>query len=66
MISLLEFATVLSFTTFVGICVWAWRKDSAPGFAEAAHLPFAMPDEVNQHPSAPVAARRAGHEGVSQ
>jgi cbb3-type cytochrome oxidase subunit 3 len=37
--------TVVSFVVFVGIAVWAWSSRPRAAFAEAAHAPFALPDE---------------------
>ncbi len=45
--------TVLSFTTFLGIVVWALARRNKAGFDEAAQLPF-----VGEH-AAPVTA--SGH-----
>jgi cytochrome c oxidase cbb3-type subunit 4 len=33
-------ATVASFVTFLGIVWWAWSKQRASDFSEAANLPF--------------------------
>ncbi|GAB3471794.1 cbb3-type cytochrome oxidase subunit 3 [Polaromonas eurypsychrophila] len=33
-------ATLVSFFTFIGILVWAYSRRNAPGFDEAARMPF--------------------------
>lgn len=33
--------TVLSFLTFIGICVWAWSRGAKKEFEQAEMLPFA-------------------------
>jgi cytochrome c oxidase cbb3-type subunit IV len=38
--TLREIATVLSFTTFLGIMGWAWSRANRARFDEAAQLPF--------------------------
>lgn len=35
-----EIVTIISFLTFVGIIVWAWRRRQSKDFKDAAHLPF--------------------------
>jgi cytochrome c oxidase cbb3-type subunit 4 len=35
-----EIATVVSFTTFVGIIAWACLRRNRAGFDEAARIPF--------------------------
>jgi cytochrome c oxidase cbb3-type subunit 4 len=40
-VNLLRIAvTLLSLAAFIGIAVWAWRRDNRARFAEAARLPF--------------------------
>ena len=39
-------STVVSFVTFGGIVVWAWAERRCEEFSEAAHAPFAVPDEI--------------------
>ena len=38
--TLRSLATVASFITFIGICVWAYSRRNAASFDEAANLPF--------------------------
>ncbi|MET3396006.1 cytochrome c oxidase cbb3-type subunit 4 [Variovorax sp. 1140] len=33
-------ATVVCFALFIGIVIWAYSRRNAPGFQEAARLPF--------------------------
>jgi cytochrome c oxidase cbb3-type subunit 4 len=33
--------TVLAFTAFIGVCLWAYSGKRRQGFSEAANLPFA-------------------------
>ncbi|MDO8300385.1 cbb3-type cytochrome c oxidase subunit 3 [Lacisediminimonas sp.] len=33
--------TLVSFATFIGICVWAYSSRRKDAYAEAANLPFA-------------------------
>lgn len=37
--------TALALLCFLAICWWAYSKQAAPGFDEAARLPFADEDE---------------------
>ena len=48
-------STVVAFTTFMGIIVWAWAERRRAAFADAANAPFALPDEV----AAPQKERRS-------
>lgn len=32
--------TIVSFITFVGIVIWAWRRRKTKDFKDAANLPF--------------------------
>lgn len=43
--TLRNLVTVISFVTFVGILIWAWRRRHTQDFKEAANLPF-IDDEV--------------------
>ena len=38
--------TVVSLVLFVGIVGWAWSARRREAFRDAAHVPFALPDEV--------------------
>lgn len=38
--TLREIITAISFMTFVGILIWAWRRRKTDDFKEAAKLPF--------------------------
>jgi cbb3-type cytochrome oxidase subunit 3 len=60
MIVLLEWATLVSFIVFIAIIVWAYRKNQQPAFAEAAQLPFILPDEVISVSTAKVKTTKAG------
>jgi cytochrome c oxidase cbb3-type subunit 4 len=39
-------ATVLLFIAFVGIVAWAYSRQRAAAFEEAANAPFALPDDL--------------------
>ena len=39
-------STVVTFVTFVGIMIWAYRERRNDEFAKAANAPFALPDET--------------------
>ena len=41
-------ATLLAFSAFVGICLWAYSRRNTQRFDEAAHLPFADEPESKQ------------------
>jgi cbb3-type cytochrome oxidase subunit 3 len=40
--------TVISFAVFIGIVLWACSDRRRQAFAEAANLPFAIPDDGEQ------------------
>lgn len=42
--------TALALVCFLGICWWAYSKHAAPGFDEAARLPFSEEDDVPATP----------------
>ena len=50
-------ATVVSFTVFIGIVMWAYSGRRRPAFDEAANAPFALPDETIE--GAQIAPQRA-------
>lgn len=41
-------ATLLAFSAFLGICLWAFSSRNKPRFDEAAHLPFADDPEFTR------------------
>ncbi len=42
---LIGVVTIISIITFLGIIAWAWSGHRVKDNAEAASLPFAVPDE---------------------
>jgi len=58
--------TVLAFVIFIGIVVWAYSSRRKRAFDEAAHEPFALPDDVvaTRKPRPPTAATNGN--GASQ
>lgn len=40
--------TTVVFAAFIGIVWWAWSSRQKKRFDEAAHAPFALPDELEQ------------------
>jgi cytochrome c oxidase cbb3-type subunit 4 len=44
--------TVLSLVVFLGIVYWAWSGRRREAFAQAAHAPFALPDETGDDATA--------------
>ena len=51
--------TLITFITFVGIVVWAWSRKRKREFDEAAHAPFALPDDADR-PDTTTNAGRGG------
>ena len=58
--------TVLAFLAFVGIVAWAYGRGRKRAFDEAAHEPFALPDDVvaTKKPRPPTSATNGN--GASQ
>ncbi|MGE5169882.1 MAG: cbb3-type cytochrome oxidase subunit 3 [Rudaea sp.] len=52
--------TVLAFVVFLGIVSWAWSSRRREAFAQAAHAPFALPDETGTAPPPTGCDERAG------
>lgn len=46
--------TLLVFTSFIGICLWAFSSKKKASFEEAANLPFADDEPATQQEPTPV------------